>query len=89
MENIIKSTNFVQIIFNILIIILGITIGITIGNYWFKVHIYKGPDSNIVAREIHKDEMGRKFKWVPKVCVCPISHSMNKLYDPDYVEPNH
>ena len=79
----------IQIIFNILIIGLGLTIGLAIGNYWFKEYIYKGPDSNIVAKEIHIDTDGKKFKWVPKVCVCPISYSMNKLHDPKYIDPNH
>ena len=79
----------IQIIFNILIIALGLTIGLAIGNYWFKIYIYKGPDSNIVAKEIYKDSDGKKFKWVPKVCVCPISYSMDKLSDPDYIDPNH
>lgn len=87
--NDIMTTELIQIIYNILILLLGLTIGLTIGNYWFKVHIYKGPDSNIVSKEIHIDDDGKKFKWIPKICVCPISYSMNKLSDPDYVDPNH
>jgi hypothetical protein len=79
----------IQIIFNILIIVLGLTVGLAIGNYWFKVYIYKGPDSNIISKEIHTDEDGKKFKWVPKICVCPISCSMNKLTDPNFIDPNH
>lgn len=79
----------IQIIFNILIITLGLTIGLAIGNYWFKVYIYKGPDSNIVSKEIHTDVDGKKFKWVPKICVCPISYSMGKLSDPNFIDPNH
>jgi hypothetical protein len=87
--NDIMSIEPIQIIFNILIIALGLTIGLAIGNYWFKVYICKGPDSNIVAKEIHVDADGKKFKWVPKICVCPISYSMNKLRDPNYIDPNH
>lgn len=88
--NYIISTEPIQMIYNILIIILGLTIGLAIGNYCFKTYIYKGPDSNIVSKEIYTDiNNGKKFKWVPKICVCPISYSMNKLQDPNYIDPNH
>jgi len=81
--------NNLEILINILLIILGLTIGLIIGYYLFKRYQYKGPDSNLVCKEIYTDNNGRKYKWVPKVCVCPISYSMDKLKDPNYVVPNH
>lgn len=81
--------NKFQIITNILIVLFGLTIGIIIGNFLFKEYIYKGPDSNIISKEIYTDEFGHKYKWVPKVCVCPISYSMTKLKDSNYIDPNH
>lgn len=60
-----------------------------IGYFIFKKNIYKGPDSNIISKEIYTDISGLKYKWVPKVCVCPISYSMEKLHEPNYIDPNH
>lgn len=88
-KNNIMTIGLIQIIFNILLIVLGLIIGMIIGNYCFKVYIHKGPDSNIVVKEIHIDENGNKFKWVPKVCICPISYSMDKLSDPNFNDSNH
>lgn len=82
--------NHIQIIFNILIILLGLLIGIFVGKYLFIKHIYKGPDSNIISKEINIDPInGHKYKWVPKVCVCPISYSMDKLKNINYIDLNH
>lgn len=81
--------NNLEILINILVIILGLTIGLIIGYYLFKQYQYKGPDSNLVCKEIYTDDNGHKYKWVPKVCVCPISYCMDKLKDPNYIDPNH
>lgn len=81
--------DYKQIISNIIVIILGLTVGMIIGYYLFKVYIYKGPDSNIISKEIYTDSDGKKYKWIPKVCICPISYSMDKLQDPNYIDPNH
>lgn len=78
-----------KILSNIFIIIIGLTIGLIIGYFMFKKYIYTGPDSNVISKEIYTDNSGRKYKWVPKVCICPISYSMNKLKDPNYIDPNH
>ena len=82
------ENNFI-IIVNILVIILGLTIGMVIGYYLFKQYQYKGPDSNIICKEIYTDSNGHKYKWVLKVSICPISYSMNKLKDPNFVDLNH
>lgn len=81
--------NNLEILINILVIILGLTIGLTIGYYLFSQYQYKGPDSNLICKEIYTDDNGLKYKWVPKICVCPISYSMDKLKDPEYIDPNH
>lgn len=88
-ENTMIFKNNLVITSNILIIILGLSIGMGIGYYLFKQHQYKGPDSNQIAKEVYMDENGKKYKWVPKVCVCPITYSMDKLKDPKYIDPNH
>ncbi len=81
--------NIDEITSNIIVIIIGLVIGVIIGYYLFKVNIYKGPDSNIISKEIYTDIFGYKYKWVPKICPCPISYSMNKLKDINYIDPNH
>jgi hypothetical protein len=80
--------NNMEILTNVFVVILGLSIGLMIGYYLFTIQ-YKGPDSNLVCKEIYVDSDGRKYKWVPKVCVCPISYSMDKLKDPNYIDPNH
>ena len=82
------SDNF-EIITNILVIILGLCIGIGFGYYFFKQYQYKGPDSNEISKQIYNDFLGNKYKLVPKICICPISYSMNKLKDPNYIDINH
>ncbi len=81
--------NNLSIITNIVIILLGLTIGVIIGYLLFNQYQYKGPDSNQIAKEVYIDKNGNKYKWVPKVCICPILYSMNKLKDVNYVDPNH
>lgn len=78
-----------QLIINLITIIIGLVIGIVFGFLIFKQYIYKGPDSNIVSKEIYTDSNGKKFKWIPKVCICPVNLSMDKLKNPNYVVPGH
>ncbi len=82
-DNIIIMTSY------ILTILVGLTLGIIIGYYSFKTFIYKGPDSNIISKNVYVDSDGKKYKWVPKVCICPLNYSMIKLKDPEYFDPNH
>ena len=77
-----EINNFISIILNILI---GLCIGIIIGRQLFNKIKYKGPDSNIVKKEIHQDKKG-KYRWSPKVCICPISYSMFKLKDENFID---
>lgn len=81
--------NNIEIIINIFIILIGLIIGILLGYYFFKKYKYKGPDSNEISKKIYTDFLGNKYKWIPKVCVCPISYSMIKLHDPNYIDPDH
>lgn len=78
---------------NILIIIITIIIGITVGTLFgyllFKEYKYKGPDSNIIVTKIYEDNNGRKYKWIPKICICPIDLSMNKLKNINYKDNEH
>jgi uncharacterized protein YebE (UPF0316 family) len=77
--------NLTNIIFLIFISIVGLCIGIIMGEKLFNKIKYKGPDSNIVKKQILKDDKGN-FRWKPKVCICPISHSMFKLKDKNYID---
>lgn len=70
---------------NIFVCIIGLCIGFIIGHNLFKKIIYKGSDSNVVKQEIHEDANG-KFRWKPRVCICPISYSMFKLKDKNFVD---
>lgn len=76
-------------IINILTIIFGLCIGIIIGFFSFKQYIYKGPDSNIIKEQIYTDFNGKKYKWKPNICICPISYSMNKLKDSTFICQEH
>ena len=68
-------------------ILLGLIIGIIIGYFVFPNSIYVGPDSNDIKKEIF-EENGIKFKWMPEICICPISYSMNILNNPDLIKKN-
>ena len=72
----------------IISIILGITIGIIIGYILFKKIKYIGPNSNDIYKKIYIDDNGKKYKFIPKVCICPVDYSMNNLHDPKFTE-NH
>jgi hypothetical protein len=74
---------------NLLTLIIGLVVGMIFGYYMFKKYDYKGPDSNVIINETYTETDGKKYKWVPKVCICPISYSMEKLKDPNYVDSGH
>lgn len=74
-----------ELIVYIIIIIIGLCVGLIIGIFLFKRVKYKGPDSNEIKKKIYEDENG-KYKWIPKVCICPISHSLFKLKDENYID---
>ena len=78
-----------DVFFNIIIIVNGLLIGVIIGYIIFKEYKYKGPDSNIISKEIYTDINGKKYKWLPSVCICPIDLSMDKLKNPSYNNPDH
>lgn len=77
------------IINSIITIILGLLIGVIFGYIIFKKIQYKGPDSNNIVNETHLDSNGKKFKWIPQICICPIDLSMDKLKDSNYTDLNH
>ena len=75
-----------EYIFNVIIsIIIGLCVGFIIGNMLLKKVKYKGPDSNEIKKNIYEDNKG-KYRWNPKVCICPILHSMFKLKNKDYID---
>ena len=78
-----------DIIVNIITVVIGLVLGIVFGFLLFKQYIYKGPNSNIVSKEINTDENGRKFRWIPKVCICPVNISMSELKNPNFIYPVH
>jgi hypothetical protein len=70
-----------DIISRIITIIIGILIGAVIGYFLFKDIKYIGPNSNQIVKEIYMDDDGKKFKFKPKVCICPSAYSMKKLHN--------
>lgn len=78
-----------KIIINIITIIIGLVLGIIFGFLLFKKYIYKGPNSNIISKKTYTDSNGKKFKWVPKICICPVNLSMSELKDPKFIYPGH
>jgi len=68
------------------IFIFGIIIGCIIGYYIFKEIKYTGPDSNEIVKQIYTDDNGRKYKYKPRITICPINYSMNKLHNPNFKE---
>jgi hypothetical protein len=70
----------------IMTIFIGLTVGIVLGYFIFRDVKYIGPDSNSIVKEIYIDEDGRKFKYKPRITICPLNYSMNKLHDENYKE---
>lgn len=68
------------------IFIFGIIIGSIIGYYIFKKIKYIGPDSNEIVKQIYTDDNGRKYKYKPRITICPINYSMNKLHNLNFKE---
>lgn len=85
-EYINDKTNESFCISEFLIFIFGIIIGSIIGYYIFKEIKYIGPDSNEIVKQIYTDDNGRKYKYIPRVTICPINYSMNKLHNPNFKE---
>lgn len=83
-----KFNNY-ELILNMIIIIFGFIIGLLIGYLTFNSNTYIGPDSNEISKKIYVDSEGKRYKWIPKVCICPINLSMGKLKNPNYKDPNH
>lgn len=79
----------IEIFINLITITIGLVIGLIFGFILFKQYIYKGPDSNIVSKEIFVDKNSKKFKWIPKICICPINLSMGELKKKNFVYPGH
>jgi len=74
---------------NIIVIIGGLVIGLIFGYLLFNSNIYIGPNSNEIVSNIYTDSKGKKFKWIPKICICPINLSMDKLKNIEYKDSNH
>ena len=80
---------YLNILINIMTIIIGLIFGIIVGFILFKEYIYKGPNSDKVSKEIYTDSNGKKFKWIPKICICPVNLSMGQLKNKNYIYPGH
>lgn len=68
----------------IISIILGLSVSVIIWYIFLYNNKYIGPDSNDICKNIYVDKYGKKYKWMPQVCVCPIDYSMNKLHDKNF-----
>lgn len=89
MDNNILNENNVSddsIIINLMIFIIGILIGSIIGYFIVREIKYVGPDSNEIVKKIYTDSNGKKYKYIPKITICPINYSMKKLHDPNFKE---
>jgi len=75
-----------SIIFTFITIIIGILLGVVIGYFIFRDIKYIGPDSNEIVKNIYKDDKGRHYKYKPKITICPMNYSMNKLHNPKFKE---
>jgi hypothetical protein len=64
-----------------LIIMIGLIIGICIDYIFLRDVKYIGPDSNKIVKEIYTDDKGKKYKYIPKITICPLNYSMKKLHD--------
>ena len=69
-------------------IIIGCVVGILFGYILIPTNSYIGPDSNEVRIQIITDDNGKKYKWEPQICICPINYSMTILKDPVLIEEN-
>lgn len=75
-----------SIIFTLITIIIGILLGVVIGYYIFRDIKYIGPDSNDIVKKIYIDNKGRKYKYKPRITICPLNYSMNKLHNEKFKE---
>lgn len=66
-------------------IILGLIFGIISGYIIFNQNKYIGPDSNEIVKHVYFDEKG-KYKFKPRITICPLNYSMNKLHQPNFKE---
>ena len=91
----IKSDNLYQqyldddsqsIIYTFMTIIIGILLGVIIGYFIFRDIRYIGPDSNEIVKNIYNDSDGRKYKYKPRITICPMNYSMNKLHNANFKE---
>ena len=73
-----------SIIWTLMTIIIGILLGAVIGYFIFRDIKYIGPDSNDIVKNIFSDEKGRKYKYKPRITICPMNYSMNKLHNLNY-----
>jgi ABC-type lipoprotein release transport system permease subunit len=81
-----NSENMSFVITIIITITIGIIIGSVIGYILFKNIKYIGPDSNKIVKKIYYDSDGKKYKLIPKICVCPMNYSMRLLHNPTFKE---
>jgi hypothetical protein len=53
--------------------------------YWiFKNVQYVGPDSNTIVKQEYTDDSGLKYKFKPKITVCPVNFSMGELHNENF-----
>ena len=67
---------------SIINIVIGFIIGYIVGRMVFNSVITVGPASKDIKSYTYKDKDGICYKLVPKVHICPISISMNKMPRP-------
>lgn len=53
-------------------IIIGLILGIIFYKSLFKNVIYKGPNSNIIKKQIYQDKEGNCYKFNTESYICPI-----------------
>lgn len=80
-----KYINIDNIVF-IITIIIGLIFGVIIGYIFFMDIKYIGPNSNEIVKKIYYDNDGKKYKLIPKISICPVNYSMNKLLNSNFKE---
>ena len=75
-----------SVIYILITFIIGILLGSIIGYIIFKDIKYIGPDSNEIVKKTYIDIDGKKYKYIPKISICPLNYSMKKLHNPTFKE---
>lgn len=81
---VLDEISILSYLMDLITIILGVVLGMVIGYFIFYKPKYIGPDSNYIVKQEYIDSTGKKYKFKPKITVCPVNYSMDKLHNPKF-----